>query len=424
MHKVTLLRGARQLLTLRGPTGPRRGSELRNLGLIQDGALLIADGLVQEVGPSRRLENLALARQAEEIDASGCVVMPGFVDCHTHLVGGQARLADYEMRLAGASHEEIAQAGGGELALARSIQELSLRTLETLATRALEEAVRHGTTTLEAKSGFGLTDAGEIKILRVHSAMQKQPVQVVSTFLCARAAPGYEDHPDEYLDWICSHVLPLVKRRKLAEFADIRCEEGAFSVAQARRYLTAARDLGFGLKLHSGPRANSGTVRLAAELGAASVDHLVAATEEDIALLAQSQSIATLLPGAVFYEGSQRYAPARELIDNGAAVALATNYNAETSPSQNMQMIIALACRTMNMTPAEAVTAATFNAACALGRTSRVGSLEAGKSADLLVLSVSDYREIPYHFGVNLVDLVMKSGRVLMQRSEVQWPVR
>ncbi len=188
MRNVTLVRGARQLLTLRGPSGPRRGSDLRNLGLIQDGALLIVDGLIREVGPSRRLENLALAREAEEIDASGCVVMPGFVDSHTHLVAGQARMSDYEMRLAGASHEAIAQAGGGALALARSIQELSLRSLETLATRALEEAVRHGTTTLEAKSGFGLTEAGEIKILRVHSALQKQPVRDHIDFLMR--APG------------------------------------------------------------------------------------------------------------------------------------------------------------------------------------------------------------------------------------------
>ncbi|HYL35884.1 MAG TPA: imidazolonepropionase [Bryobacteraceae bacterium] len=423
MRRVTLIRGARQLLTLRGPAGPRRGADLRNLGLIQDGAVLVVDGLVHEVGSSRRLENLALARQAEEIDASGCVVMPGFVDSHTHLVAGPARAADYEMQLAGASYDEIAEAGGGALALARSIQELSFRTLETLATRALEQAVRHGTTALEAKSGFGLTEAGETKILRVHAALQRQPVPVISTFLCARVAPGYENQTEEYLEWVCARVLPSVKRRNLAEFADIRCEADAFDARQTCRYLAAARQLGFGLKIHAGPGSDAQALRLAVELGVTSIDHLIDAAEAEIALLARSHSIATLLPGAAFYLGAQRFASARRLIDSGVAVALATNYNPETSPSQNMQMMIALACRTMNMTPAEAITAATLNSAYALGRASSIGSLETGKSADLLILCVPDYREIPYHFGVNLVDLVMKSGSVLVQRSEVQWPV-
>jgi imidazolonepropionase len=421
MRNVTLVRGARQLLTLRGPSGPRRGSDLRNLGLIQDGALLIVDGLVREVGPSRRIENLALAREAREIDASGCVVMPGFVDSHTHLVAGQARMSDYEMRLAGASHEAIAQAGGGPAALAKSIQELSLRSLETLAIRALDDAVRHGTTALEAKSGFGLTEAGELKILRVHAALEKQPADIVSTFLCTRVTPGYENRTDDYLEWICRHALPLVKRRKLAEFADIRCEEDAFTLAQACKYLNAARALGFAVKLHGGPRAHLGMIRLAVESGATSVDHVLDASEEDVSLLAGSHCIATLLPGAGYYLGSERRPPARRLIDQGAAVALASNYNPETSPSQNMQMIIALACQTLNMTPAEAITAASINAAHALGRASSIGSLEAGKSADLLILSVPDYRELPYHFGVNLVERVMKSGRVLVERSEVRW---
>jgi imidazolonepropionase len=421
MHQVTLVRGARQLLTLRGLGGPLRGADLRNLGLIQDGAVLIVDGLVHDVGPSRRLENLALAREAEEIDASGCVVMPGFVDSHTHLVAGSAR-ADYEMRPAGASNEEIAEADVSALAMARSIQELSLRTLEALAMRTLEQAVRHGTTALEAKSGFGLTDAGEIKILRVHAALQKQPVAVISTFLCARVAPGYENQPDEYLEGICSHVLPSVKRRKLAEFVDVRCDEGAFTVIQARRVLTAARQLGFALKIHAGPNATGEAIRLAVDLGVTSVDHVMDAGEPEIALLAQSQSIATLLPGAAFFLGTRRDAAARKLIDNGVAVALATNYNPETSPSQNMQMMIALACRTMGMKPAEAIAAATLNAAHAIGRASSIGSLEVGKSADLLILCVPDYREIPYHFGVNLVDLVMKSGSVLVARPEVKWP--
>jgi imidazolonepropionase len=424
MTQITLVRGARQLLTLRGSSGPRRGADVRNLGLIEDGAVLVVDGLIQEVGSSRRLENLALARQAEEIDATGHVVMPGFVDSHTHLVSGPPRMLDYEMRMAGASREDIALAGGGILALSRAIGELSAHTLATQALHSIEEAVRHGTTTIETKSGFGLTEAYEIKILRVHAELQRQPVTVVSTFLSDRIPLSDQAGPDQYLDWLCSHLLPLVKRRNLAEFADARCEQGAFTVHQARRYFNTARQLGFGLKMHAGKGTNAGAIRLAVELGAASVDHVIDVNEEEAMLLAQSNIVATLLPGAVFYLGRQNYAPARMLIDSGAAVALATNYNPETSPSQNMQMTIALACREMKMTPAEALTAATINGAHALRRASSIGSLEKGKSADLLMLSVPDYREIPYHFGVNLVDLVMKNGAALLRRSEVKWPAR
>ncbi len=416
-----MVKGARQLLTLRGTSGPRRGADASHLGLIHDGAVLVVDGLIQEVGPSRRLENLARARKVEEIDATGRVVMPGFVDSHTHLVSGPPRMLDYEMRMAGASREDIALAGGGILALSRAIGELSAHALEEQALRAIQEAVRHGTTTIETKSGFGLTEAYEMKILRVHVELQKQPVTIVSTFLSDRIPLTDHAGADEYLDWLCSHLLPLVKRRKLAEFVDARCEEGAYTAPQARVYFKCARQLGFGLKMHAGRGSHAGAIRLAVELGAASVDHLIGVSEEEAMLLAHSNTVATLLPGAVFYLGRQDYAPARMLIDSGAPVALATNYNPETSPSQNMQMTIALACGKMKMTPAEALTAATINGAHALRRASTIGSLEIGKCADLLVLSVPDYREIPYHFGVNLVDMVMKNGATLLQRSEVKW---
>jgi imidazolonepropionase len=408
-----LIRGARQLLTLRGPSGPRRGADLRNLGIIQDGAVLIADGLIREVGPSRRLENLALARGAEEIDASGHVVMPGFVDSHAHLAGGPARVSDHEMLIGGATDEQIAHAGGGRLAVARGIQELSPRALETLALRALEEAVRHGTTALEAKSGLGITDAGEVKILRVHAGLRELPVTLVSTFLATEVPPEFGER-----------FLPMLRRRKLAEFAEARCEEGAFTPEQACRYLTLARELGFGVKLNTGPRRNPGAIAAAVEIGAASVGHVAEANERDAMLLAGSTTIATLIPAAVFHEERPRSATARTLIDNGAGVALATGYHPYECPSQNMQMTIALACRTLQMTAAEAIAASTINAAYAVGRAASIGSIESGKSADLLMLSVPDYRELPYHFGVNLVDLVTSRGTVLVERSEVKWPVR
>lgn len=406
MPKATLIRSARQLLTLRGASGPRRGAALRNLGLIQDGAVLIVDGRIHDVGPSRRLENLALARQAREIDASGRLVLPGFVDCHTHLVSGPFRVRD-------------AETPG---ALARTIQDLSPRTLQAQALHTFQQAVRHGTTTLESKSGCGSTEANEIRILRVQSALRKQSVPLTSTFLCAEVSPGHPDHPDRYLEHVCSNMLPLIQRRKLAEFAEIRCQDGAFTVEQTRRFLLAARQLGFPLKIYTGGRSTPGAIPMAVELGVSSIGHAGNITPDESAILAQSQTIVTLLPGPAFYSGSLTYAPARMLIDTGVAVALGSHYHPESSPSLNMQMMIALACGYMRMTPAEALTAATINAAHALRKAATTGSLESGKCADLLILDVPDYREIPYHFGMNLVQLVMQNGTVLLERSEVKWP--
>jgi imidazolonepropionase len=380
VRKAKLIRGARQLLTLRGPSGPRRGTDLRNLGIIQDGAVLIADGLIREVGPSRRLENLALARGADEIDASGRVVMPGFVDCHAHLASGDP--------------------------------DLSPRTIETLALRVVEQAVRHGTTAVEAKSGLGITDAGELKILRVYGALRELPFTMVPTFVGATPGQNFE------------RVLPVLRRRKLAEFAEIQCEEGGFTPDEICRFLTLARETGLGLKVSAGRAAAPNTIAMAVETRAVTVDGVQDLTEHEALLLSRSATIATGIPGALFQRGIAHSAAARTLIDHGAAVALASGYHPCDSPSQNMQMTIALACRTLQMTAAEAIAASTINAAHAMRREASIGSIESGKSADLLMLSVPDYRELPYHFGVNLVDSVMCRGAVLVERSEVRWPVR
>ena len=397
MPKAILIRGARQLLTLRGSSGPRRGTDLRNLAIIPDGGVLLVDGRIHDVGPSRRLENLALARQAALIDASGRVVMPGFVDSHTHIASGPAHLRD-----------------SSTPGIARTIHQLAPRTLQTQALHAVEEALRHGTTTLESRSGFGVTEANEIKILRVHSALQKRSVPLISTFSA--------DAPQD-IEWLCSHLLPLIHRRKLAQFASILCcQENGFSLDQSRRFLLAARNLKFGLQLCTGAGSPTEPIALAVELGIASISHPQNATPADALNLAQSPTVATLLPGPVFHLGSNHHPPARMLIDSGVAVALGSGHHPETSPSKSMQMMIALACGPMCMTPAEAVTAATINAAHALRMSSRIGSLESGKCADLLILDVPDYREIPYHFGMNLVHTVMKSGHVLVERSEVMWP--
>jgi imidazolonepropionase len=423
MSRPILIRGARQLLTLRGPGGPHRGTDMRNLGIIQDGAVLIVDGLIREVGPTRRLDNLAQSRQALEINVSGKVVAPGFVDCHTHLVGGPARLQDYEMRLAGASSDQIDEAGGGIPAIHRSFQDASVHTMEAQSLRLLKESIRQGTTTIEAKSGYGGTDKSEIKILRTHAALKARLGNVVSTFMTARCLPrSFEGSRGAYVQWVCTHMLPLVRRRKLAEFIDVACEETEFTFEQSRRILACAKSMGFGIKLHAGQYWNTGGIRLAVELEATSVDHAIFFDHADVAALAQSPTIATLLPGPVFYQGSQRYAAARTLIDQGVAIAMGTDYNPETCPTTNMQMIISLACRKMGMTPAEAISAATINAAYAIRQGDRIGSIEYGKQADLIVLGVPDYREIPYHFGVNLIEMTIKNGNSIYQASEVKWP--
>lgn len=422
MSGALLVRGARQLLTLRGPRGPRRGSALQELAIIEDGAVLIRDGLIVSVGPSRRVENLSEARHAQELDVTGRVVTPGFVDSHTHLVCGPSRLTEYEMRLGGAEPQEIARAEDGILASVRAVRNASTRRLELEARRRLRGFLRHGTTTVEAKSGYGLDERSELRILRATAALDGDPLDVVPTFHSAHMpAPEFASRPQEYLEWLCSQMLPLVRQRRLARFADVCCGPEAFSLQWTHRYLSRAAELGFRLKVHAARVADDGAARLAVELGAASADHLNWIGENDIAALAASQTIATLLPGAVFHRGSERYPPARALIEAGAAVALATGFDPGVCPSYSMAMMVSLACARMRMTPAEALAAATINGAHAVDLGARVGSIEPGKQADLVVFDVPDYREIPYSFGVNLVAMVLKRGRIIYRQGEVRW---
>jgi imidazolonepropionase len=423
MKKPLLVRGARQLVTLRGGHHPRRGAEMNDLGIINHGALLIQNGQISHIGTAARVENLAEARKAEELNAEGRVVLPGFVDSHTHIVFGPPRLLDYEMRLAGASYEEIAAAGGGILSSVRAIRGGTARALKHSACQHIGQAAEQGVTTLEIKSGYGLSEAAEIKMLRIARSLDAHPLDVVTSFLGAHAVPPeYAGRSEAYLDLLVQEVMPVLARQRLARFADIYCDRNAFSVGAARTYLAAARALGLGLKIHASQFENCGAVQLACELGAVSADHLEAIGEREIDALAASPTIATLLPGSVFHLGLDRYAPARRLIEAGAAVALATDFNPGTSPTCSMPMVLSIACAQMRMKPAEAITAATFNGACALGVQDRAGSLEYGKQADLVLFDATDYREIPYYFGVNLVHTVVKRGEIIWRRREVPCP--
>ncbi|MBI4891389.1 MAG: imidazolonepropionase [Acidobacteria bacterium] len=419
MSNPLLVRGARQLLTLRGPAGPRRGPELRDLSIIENGAMLVVDGRIHSIGPARRIENLAEARRAVEIDAAGSVVMPGFVDSHTHLVHGPPRLADYEARLEGRSYHDIARDGGGIASTIRAVRQSTPRRLRAQAVKDLRRFALSGTTTLEAKSGYALTLNGELKILRLLQQLDGLPLDIVPTFLGAHIKPpDFIGDSYAFIDTLIRDFLPEVARTRLARFADVYCDQGAFSYPEALRYLEAARRLGLPARIHAAQFTDLGAVPLALETNARSLDHLEALEPKSIPALARSEVIATLLPGSVLHLGLTRYAPARALIDAGAAVALASDYNPGTSPLWNMQTVISLACSQMRMTPAEAICAATINGAWSLGVQACAGSLEAGKPADFLVLSVSDYREIPYYIGANHVLRVFKRGVPIDAESE------
>ncbi|HEV2422661.1 MAG TPA: imidazolonepropionase [Candidatus Acidoferrales bacterium] len=416
-----LLTNCSQILTLRGPA-PRRGRALADPGIISDGALLIRDGRVAAVGPRRPIERLPESRRAGKLDLAGRVVIPGFVDSHTHLVHPCSRAAEYEQRISGATYEEIARTGGGILNSVRKLRAAPAAHLKSRALAHLAQFAAHGTTTLEAKSGYGLDWLSERKILSlVRELNRQQCLEIVPTFLGAHVVPAEFRNrtgktPEAYIDLICREWLPRVATENLAEFCDVFCDRGAFTVAQSRKVLTAARACGLGLRLHAEQLTRTGAARLAIQMHAASADHLEKLAASDIRALAGSDVTCTMLPGCCFHLGLAHYGPARQLIDAGAIVALATDFNPGTSPTVSMPMILSLACTQMHMTPAEALAAATINAAYSLRRHDRIGSLEVGKFADLAVFDVADSREIPYYFGVNHCVLTMKRGRVIASR--------
>lgn len=408
------------MLTLRGET-PRRGKSLSNLGLVKDGAILVQDGRVAAVGACAQVEALAEAQRAEKLDVGGRVVLPGFVDSHTHLIHAASRSEEYELKIQGASYEEIAKKGGGILNSAKQLRAATAEALKARARAALEEFSSYGTTTLEAKSGYGLDVAGELKILNLQRELNtEQRVEIVSTFLGAHTVPaefrGKPDGAARYIDLLTEQMLPEVVNEGLAEFCDVFCDRGAFTLAEARRVLTEGKLHGLTPRVHAEQLSHTGATRLGVELGAASCDHLEQVNATDVCALSKSDTVATLLPGCDFHLGWNNYAPARQLIRAGAIVALATDYNPGTSPTMSMPMVLSLACAQLRMTPAEAIAAATINAAYALKRDDRVGSLETGKQADLAVFEVEDYREIPYYFGMQRCWMTMKMGQIIYMR--------
>jgi imidazolonepropionase len=407
-----------QLLTLAGPDAPRKGKEQSELSIIENGAVWIVDHHIQMAGPRAQVEKSSGSHHISKISAEGCVVLPGFVDCHTHPVFMEPRIRDYEQRIKGSSYREISAAGGGILSTVREVRAAAQEELVQKTLPRLAAFLKHGTTTLEAKSGYGLNLESELKMLEsIQKLKELTPLELVPTFLGAHEIPTeYREDPRAYIKEITQVMLPEVSRQKLAEYCDGFIEPDILDLAAAETLFKAALEHGLKLRLHADQLSHSGAACLGARMGAVSVDHLDHIKEEEIPLLAQSSTIAVLLPGSVYHLGLSGYPPARRLIEAGVAVALATDFNPGSSPVLNMQMILSIACAQMRMTPAEAVVAATINGAYALDRGHRTGSLEAGKQADLCIMDVPDYREIPYYFGVNHCRGVFKNGRLVFSR--------
>lgn len=415
--KELLITHASQLVTLAGPARPRVGAEMRELGIIDDGAVLASDGVIVAVGATSEVE-LQASASAFRVDANNSVVMPGFVDPHTHPVFAGTREDEYEMRSTGMTYQEIASRGGGILSTVRKTRAATEDELFEVALHRVQWLLEHGTTTIEAKSGYGLTVEDELKILRVIQRLNAEtPLELIPTFLGAHEIPDeYRERREDYLQLVTEEMLPRVAADSLARYCDVFCEAHVFTIDESRRVLTRAREIGLGIRIHAEQLSLSGGARLAAELCAASADHLEWIDLQGIRALRQAGVIAVLLPGSVFNLGLTRYAPAREMIDAGVALALATDFNPGSSPTPSMQMILSIACPQMRITPAEAITAATINPAYSLDCGERVGSLEFGKQADIVMFDCRDYRQMPYLFGINHALLVIKSGKVVVDR--------
>lgn len=414
--KPLLLANIGQLLTLRPPgksSGPRRGAELNDVGLIEDAAVLCDGGKIVAGGAQREVLKHPLRKRAEELDCNGGVMLPGFVDSHTHPVFISTRLVDFEKRIAGASYEEIADAGGGIRSSVDAVRKASAKQLAEKCLNAWRQMAAQGTTTVEAKSGYGLTIDAELKSLEaIQQAAKRWPGTVIATLLGAHAVPKeFRNKPAKYVAEVCKKMIPQAAKKKLAQFVDVFVERGAFSLADAEVIFEAAQQNGLGVRAHV-CQLSSCELWPLLRFNPASLDHMDFVNDEDLPQLARRDVVATLVPGANYFLGLEKYPPARKLIASGVALALATDYNPGSSPTPSMPFILSLACTHMKMTPAEAIAAATINGAHALRLAERKGSIEPGKDADLALFDVNDYREIAYWFAAENCVVTVLGGHV------------
>jgi len=412
-----LIHSSSQLLTLAG--GPQRGHTLGTLGIIEDGAVVVRDEKIGAVGTTAELK--ASHPNEPTLDANGCVLMPGFVDPHTHVIWGGDRANEFEMKMAGAAYLDILAAGGGIISTVRATRTASIESLIAQTRPRLLRMFSNGTTTVETKTGYGLQTATELRLLKALLTLDDEmPLDLALTFLGAHAiAPEYKDDPQGYTDLVIETMLPMLCQwwdthapRRPLPFVDVFCETGAFTLEQSRQILTKAGSLGFPLKVHADEFDNLGGTSLAVEMGAASADHLVQTSDADIAALGKSETVAVSLPCTPFGLAEKDYTPAKKIIEADGIFALATDCNPGTTWNESMQFVIALACRAMKITPAQAIAASTINSAYAIRRADTIGSIEVGKQADMLILSVPDYRQLGYRYGTNLVKQVIKRGQV------------
>ena len=411
MKKIDLLIfNSSELLTISGKNEARTGKDLNKLSVIKNGAIAVNDGIILETGNSKDLLE-KYSKVDRLIDAENCVVMPGFVDCHTHLVYGGSRESEMAMRLNGVPYLEILKQGGGIHSTVKATREISKKDLKRISIKKLDKLLKNGTTTVEIKSGYGLDYVTEKKILEIINELNEEHVMdIIPTFLGAHTIPKGVDR-EKYVNWIVEEAIP--KFRNLAKYCDVFCEDGAFSIDETKRIFSTAIQNGYKLKIHSGQFNDLGASGLAAHLRAVSADHLENISVEQIRKMKKNGTIAVLLPGVPFYLQSQKYANARLMIKEKLPIAIATDYNPGSCPSYSMQMMITLACLNMNLTIEEAIIASTINSAAAIEKEKVVGSLENGKQADIIILDLDNYKQVPYYFGTNLIKNVVKNGIII-----------
>lgn len=410
-----------QLVTVQSHGKPKKGKDMQDVGIIQDGWIAIAGDRIVGIGSGAISSDFQIGENTVIIHGEGKTVTPGLIDPHTHLVHAGSRENELALKLKGVPYLEILKQGGGILSTVNATKKATMEELVAQSKKSLDRMLSYGVTTVEIKSGYGLTLETEIKQLEaIHRLQEQTPVDLISTFMGAHAIPKeYKEKPEEFIDLIINEMLPVVKEKNLAEFCDVFCEEGVFSVDQTRRILEAARSLGFKNKIHADEIVPLGGAELAAELQTISAEHLMAASEEGLKMMAENNVVPVALPGTSFNLATGKYADARKMIAYGLPVALATDYNPGSCPTENIQLIMSIGCLYLKMTPAEVISAVTINAAAAIDRAQEIGSIEVGKKADITIFDTPNLYYIPYHFGVNHVDTVLKSGKIVVEKGNL-----